>query len=322
MPGKVPIGVNLLSVSASKWTAYQYIEYLAKLDVQMAQCNPSVLGAVTASDEEMKKFRAFAEERGVSLLYLHGAICPTSSGFNTKLGTLEQQLDRGLHISRMLGGAAIKVAIGGERERAGIERHMESTLRALKPLRSKILDSGVKLALENHGDMQARELKAFVEEAGKDIVGVLLDSANPPFFLIEDPHLSLEILAPYTVMSHVRDTALWRVPQGVAAQWVNMGEGNVDIAGWVRKFVEKCPGQSVSIENIISPAPRVSPVFEPEIWKSFSKTPAAEFSRFLALAQRGNPVPAPTVVEPAKRGEQQRGDLEVSLRFLRQALKA
>ena len=34
------------------------------------------------------------------------------------------------------------------------------------------MDAGLKIAIENHaGDMQARELKMLIEEAGKDFVG-------------------------------------------------------------------------------------------------------------------------------------------------------
>ena len=71
-------------------------------------------------------------------------------------------------------------------------------------------------AVENHaGDMQARELKTLIEGAGSDFVGVCLDSGNP-LWTIEDPHLTLETLHPYVLTSHVRDSAVWKVPEGAA----------------------------------------------------------------------------------------------------------
>ena len=75
------------------------------------------------------------------------------------------------------------------------------------------------------GDQQARELKNLIEGAGPDIIGVCLDSGNP-VWTIEDPHLTLETLAPYVLTSHMRDSALWRTPEGVAVRWVRMGDGN------------------------------------------------------------------------------------------------
>ena len=103
------------------------------------------------------------------------------------------------------------------------------------------MDSGLKIAIENHaGDMQARELKMLIEEAGKDFVGACLDSGNP-LWAIEDPHLTLETLAPYVLTSHIRDTAVWRVPEGAAVQWVRMGDGNIGIDDYVRKYARTLP---------------------------------------------------------------------------------
>ncbi|MEK7391841.1 MAG: hypothetical protein AAB214_04665 [Fibrobacterota bacterium] len=67
-------------------------------------------------------------------------------------------------------------------------------VKVLRNVRSLVLDNQLKIAIENHaGDMQARELKMLIEEAGKDFVGACLDSGNP-LWTIEDPHLTLETL--------------------------------------------------------------------------------------------------------------------------------
>ena len=69
---------------------------------------------------------------------------------------------------------------------------------ALKAVPSRALDEGVKIAVENHsGDMRARELKALIEEAGKDYTAACLDTGNP-MWVAEDPLTTLEVLAPYT----------------------------------------------------------------------------------------------------------------------------
>ena len=49
----------------------------------------------------------------------------------------------------------------------------------LKHGRSRALDAGVKIAIENHaGDMQSWELVQLIESAGKDYVGANLDMGN------------------------------------------------------------------------------------------------------------------------------------------------
>ncbi len=214
----------------------------------------------------------------------------------------------------------MRVLVGSATERPEIARHLENTRQVLKTMRPRILDSGVKLALENHnGDMQAREIKAFIEDVGNDILGVCLDSGNP-LVVMEDPHLTLELLGPYAATTHIRDTAVWRVPEGVAVRWVNMGQGNVDIDGWLRKFVRMRPDLPVTFENLPSATPRIIPVFDPETYQYFPKMPAADLARYVALAERGKPVPAPPPDPGKSRGQQQCADLEACLPYTRKLL--
>ena len=202
------------------------------------------------------------------------------------------QVARALKASQIFGATCMRCVLGGDPERPQIEMHIDNMIKAVKGLRSRIVDSGVKLAVENHGgDLQAREMKMMVEACGTDIMGVCLDSGNP-VWMLEDPHFTLETLIPYAETSHVRDSAVWKVPEGIAVRWVNMGEGNVDIDGWIRKFVQAKPGLPIIFENLVSGAPRIHKIYDPAFWDNWRKDPAWEFSRFLAVAEKGTPKPA------------------------------
>jgi sugar phosphate isomerase/epimerase len=166
--------------------------------------------------------------------------------------------------------------------------------------------------------MQARELRSLIEAAGKEFVGACIDSGNP-LWTIEDPHWTLEVLAPYALTSHIRDSAVWRTENGAAVRWVRTGEGNVGIDDWIRKYVELCPGRAVTMEVIVTGA-REFPYLKPEFWDGYRNVPAWEFSRFLALAERGKPVPGPPPVPAEQRAAQEREDLEASIRHVRKVL--
>ncbi|MDP3001297.1 MAG: sugar phosphate isomerase/epimerase family protein, partial [Bryobacterales bacterium] len=314
----VKIGVELGCISSAKYTPYQYLDYVAGIGAQVAQFSANTLGVSLANPDQdvIRKVRDHATKLGITTPAISaGSICPSSSGFNSKLGTAEEQIAQGLKLARMMGATAMRAVVGGAKERPQIEMHMQNMSRVLKGMRSQIRDSGVKIALETHGgDFQARELKALVEDAGSDILGICLDSGNP-LWMLEDPHLTLELLGPYTINSHVRDTAVWRVPEGVAVRWVNMGEGNVDIDGWIGKLLTMQPGVPVTFENIVSAQPRVIRVFDGASYRDFPKMPASELARFLALAERGKPVPAPTAPPGKSRSQQQLDDLEVCVRY-------
>jgi 3-oxoisoapionate decarboxylase len=320
----VKLGVAVGCISANKWTPQQYLDYLAKIGVQVGQFPVAALGVNPAAPDEaaLQQIRGYAGKLGIAMSLSGGSICPTSSSFNAKLGTAEEQIARWLKISRTLGATTMRVVIGSSKDRSQIEKHIASTAQVLKGMRSRIRDSGIKIALENHGgDVQAREVKALIDEVGSDILGVCIDSGNP-LWMLEDPRLTLELLGPFSIDNHIRDTAIWRVPEGVAFRWVNMGEGNVDIDGWVKKFVQTHPGQPITFENIVSQEPRIIRVFDPETFKDYPKMPAADLSRYLALAERGKAVP-PVPPAPGKsRGQQQCDDLEVCVRYTRKLLES
>src|SRR6185503_8444310 len=119
-----------------------------------------------------------------------------------------------------------------------------------------------------------------------------IDSGNA-VWTIEDPHLTLETLAPYVLTSHVRDSYVFNSPRGTAVQWSRMGDGNIGIDDYIRKYVKQCPGKAVSLEVIVSGTPRIFNYRDPQAWDIFKTTPAHEFARFLALCDKGTPRPLP-----------------------------
>jgi len=188
----------------------------------------------------------------------------------------------------------------------------------------------VKIALENHaGDMQAREVRTIIEESGRDFVASCLDTGNP-MWVMEDPQVTLEILGPYALTTHVRDSVVFEHPRGAAAQWVALGEGVIDWTAFLGLYRKLCPEALLQLEIITGRPPQVLPYYESAWWKWFPKMPASEFARFAALAHKGHPFMGTMVIEDApgtRPGEytealkqQQRLDLERSIRFAQQEL--
>ena len=284
----------------------------------MISLPPAILGDEAA----IRQIREHGDRLGIKLQLAFGSVCPSSRSFNAQLGSLEDQ------VARAPQGVAdlrrdVHALRPGRRSRAAADRYARRQHGQGRPRRSArvIVDSGVKLAVENHGgDLQAREMKAMVEAVGRDVMGVCLDSGNP-VWMLEDPHMTLEMLIPYAETCHVRDSAVWKVPEGIAVRWVNMGDGNVDIDGWIRKFIEAKPGMPVIFENLVSGNPRVHRIYDQAFWVNWSKMPAAELSRFLAIAERGTPKPATPRPPDKTAGQQRIADLEVCVRYTRALLQ-
>jgi sugar phosphate isomerase/epimerase len=262
-----------------------------------------------------------------------GCICPLSTSWNAKNGDPKENILRGLRVAKAIGATSMRCFLGQEADRLGkygIEACMESTIAVLRSVRSEAQDLGVKIAIENHsGDTQAREVRTMIEEAGKDYVGSCLDTGNP-MWVVEDPMVSLETLAPYVVTTHIRDSAVYEVPRGAAAQWVALGDGSIDFHKFVARYRELCPHASMQLEVITGRPPRTLPYLEAGFWKEFPKADASEFARFVALAKSGHSFTGFMVVEDgvtdplpefkAALREQQRVDLERSLEYAKKSL--
>jgi 3-oxoisoapionate decarboxylase len=302
----VKLGVDLFSLRTQGWTPFQHLDYCAQRNVKVVHFSEiRFLGSL--EPDHLKQVRAHAAKLGIEVEIGMRSICPTSKAFDPAQGTAEQQLGRMVDSAVILGSRIVRAFLGTSADRTGpvpMESHIENTVRVLRGSRSKVVDNNLKVAIENHsGDMQARELKTLIEAAGKDFVGACIDSGNP-LWALEDPHLTLETLHPYVLTSHLRDSYVWAVPEGAAVRWVRQGEGNVDIAGWVRKYAELCPGRALSLEVIVT-GPRIFP------W-------AWEFVRFENLVNAGRPQ-SPYAPPPKDQAAQrEREDLEASLANMRQ----
>lgn len=284
------LGLDTYSLRAQNWDAFQQLDYCAAHGVAIVHFSePRLIGSLEPAHLERVKAHADSLRLDIEVGML--SICPTSGIFDATQGTAEEQLGRMIDAAVICGSPVVRCVLGNTFDRrtpGGIERHIEQLLKVLRQIRSRVMDAGVKIALENHsGDMQARELMALVETAGTDFVGVCIDSGNASW-AIEDPHLTLETLAPYVLTSHMRDSAVWNTPGGIVAQWTRMGEGNVDIARYIRTYIERCPGRAVSLELIMH-RQRTFDYHDPEFWAAYRATPAWEFARFLTRAEQGTP---------------------------------
>ena len=312
------LGLDTYSLRAQSWDAFQQLDYCAAHGVAIVHFSePRLIGGLERA--HLERVKAHADSLGLDIEVGMLSICPTSGIFDATQGTAEEQLGRMIDAAVICGSPLVRCVLGNTFDRrtpGGIERHIEQLLKVLRQIRSRVMDAGVKIALENHsGDMQARELMALVETAGTDFVGVCSDSGNASGAM-EDPHVTLETLAPYVLTSHMRDSAVWNTPGGIVAQWTRMGEGNVDIARYIRTYIERCPGRAVSLELIMH-RQRTFDYHDPEFWAAYRATPAWEFARFLTRAEQGTPR---ADVDASK--TETIADVDASLEWLKKTLES
>ena len=325
MGRKLKLGFDNYSVRALGWNAPRLLDYAASLRVDTV-----LLSDLDVYESHAKPYlqeiKAKADDLGIEVQVGMLSICPGSKLFDRRRGTAEEQLKRTIRIARMLGSPVARCVLGNVDDRkgvGGIEARIAETVKVLRKVRRYALDSGVKIAVENHaGDLQSWELVALIEQAGSDFVGATMDSGNATWAL-EDPLQNLEALGPYALTTGIRDSVLWETDDGAMLQWTALGEGSVDWKRYFKRFAELCPNAPVQLE-IISGRPIPIRYLRDDFWDAYPKARIRELMKFVSFAKRGSPQ-APFVVptgNDARRAEQefQRAELERSIRYCKEVL--
>ena len=330
------LGIDSYSLRWQGWNAFQFIDYAASSGLDNVHfserrnfdsLDPAYLSAV----------KQHADAAGVALEVGMGSFDRWSASFRPEFGSGDEQLLHMLEAARICGSPVVRCFLGSQNDRVGlvsIEQHLEECVRTLRVVAPRARDLGIRIAVENHGgvDLLARELLWLIETVGFDAVGACLDTGNPTYGG-ENPVLTAEVLAPYVVSSHVRDSRVWEVEDGAMAQWVPLGAGNVDLKAIVAILAERAPNPPIDLETITAGDPKRLPYLDSnsDFWSMYPAMPAADFARFVALARSGKPEPLPQIVgaydaehpaseQAAALRAQQLRHFEASVRYAREGL--
>lgn len=314
---KLKLGFDNFSIRALGWKAPRLLDYAAEKQVDTILFSDLDVFE-SFEDGYLKEVRKKADDLGIEVQAGTGGICPSAKRFNDKWGTAEELLALTIRVAEAMGSNAARCYLGGADDRkgdGGIERKIEETVAVCKKVKSRALDAGVKIAVENHaGDMQAWELATLIEAAGSDYVGATIDAGNATWTL-EDPLQNLEILGKFAVSSGIRDSMVWEYEEGAKVAWTAMGEGCVDLKQYMARWIELCPEVPVQLE-IISGFNKPFAYLKKDFWAPYSEVRAPEFARFIALARKGKAIPN----GDAGNKDYQLAELERSLQYSKEVL--
>ncbi len=290
-----PLGTNTYCLRALRWPDAKLLDFAASLKLDAIFLQDS-LDPKAQDPAHWTEVKDQAARLGLKLETGGGGILPrTADALPQSVATLQRNIDR----AKALGSPFCRGVIASDRASlppGPIEQHMDTTIRLLKAVRSRAMDAGVKIIIEVHKDLLAWELLQVVETAGKEFVGVYMDTGNP-VFVLEHPLTTLETLAPHVCTLHLRDSVVYEHSRGVAVQWVPMGEGIIDFPALLARAQVLCPQVNVFIKPITGRPPQVLPYLEPGFWKSYPEMRAGDLAKFLALARSGRPYEGHMVIE-------------------------
>ncbi len=291
-PRQWPLGINTYCLRFQKWNDRQLIDFCKaqKLDAIFLQdsLDPGVM-----EPKHWAEVRAWVKAENLHLETGGGPILPkTSDAFGATVATLRKNIER----AQAMGSPIVRALLASDRYAlppGPVEKHIETTVNVLREVRSQAMDAGLKIGIENHKELQAWETRQLIETAGKEFVGSYLDTGNP-VFVAEDPATTIEELGPLAVSFHLRDSVVYEHPDGIAVQWVPLGEGTMDFKALVSKAAEILPPHVfIYCKPITARPPVVLPVYSDEWAKWFPRGRAKDLTRFIALSKRGKPYDKP-----------------------------
>src|SRR5277367_5326044 len=166
----VKLGIDLFSLRSQTWTPFHYLDYCAAQKAKVVHFSEvRFIGGL--EPDNLRKVRRHAEEVNIELKIGMKSICPTSAMFDAKAGTAEEQLALMIESAQIVGSKIVRCVLGSadDRKPGPLDMHIENTVKVLHKVRTKAMDAGIKIAIENHaGDMQAPEVKTLIEHAGTD----------------------------------------------------------------------------------------------------------------------------------------------------------
>src|SRR6266542_1299604 len=213
------LGVDTNSLGYQGFDVWGSLDYAAHAGLDTVQLHRTKLASF--EEDYLRTVRARADELGLTIELASGCIDRYGTVFKPDRGTPEEQLRGAIGAAHILGSSVVQCFMGNIYDRLAtvpFEQRLEGVAEAIRAVAPLIEETGIRPAIENHGDTTARELAAFIEHVGLQYVGVCLDTGNPTV-LAEDPALTTEILAPYTLMTHIRDNLVWTVAGGALTQW-------------------------------------------------------------------------------------------------------
>jgi sugar phosphate isomerase/epimerase len=196
----------------------------------------------------------------------------------------------------------------------------KQSLRLAKPIVEK---HEMRMAVENHKDLQAPDLLDLIRKFDSPFLGVCIDTGNS-IALLEKPQETVELLAPLAFSTHLKDMGVEEYADGFLLAEVPFGEGFVDMPKLVAVMRRAHPEVRLNLE-MMTRDPLKVPVLTPKYWVTLESVQGKRLAEMLALVRKqAGKKPLPRVSGLGKEEQLRREDDNVRqcLRYAREKLEA
>lgn len=142
----------------------------------------------------------------------------------------------------------------------------------------------VKLAVENHKDWRADQLAEILKKLSSKHVGCCVDTGNN-IALLDDPHDTVDTLAPWAFTTHFKDMAVAEYVDGFLLSEVPLGSGYLDLPRIVKLLRKHQPAIRFNLE-MITRDPLKVPCLTQQYWATLDALPAKHLAATLGTVKK------------------------------------
>jgi sugar phosphate isomerase/epimerase len=202
-------------------------------------------------------------------------------------------------------------------------KFFDKAKQALALARPVVEKQEIRMAVENHKDLQAPDLLDLIKKLDCPLAGVCIDTGNN-IALLETPQETVDLLAPHVFTTHIKDMGVEEYADGFLLAEVPLGTGFLDLAKIVTTMRKARPAILLNLE-MITRDPLKIPCLTPKYWATLDSISGRRLAEMLALVRaKAGKKPLPRISELSKEEQLKREDdnVRASLRYAKDKLDA
>jgi 3-oxoisoapionate decarboxylase len=300
------------------WTSYMTVAKPKDALEFLARCHDlGAAGIQTPLRGDLRRLRAQAEQFG---MYVEGMVqLPTS--------TDSSAFEKNIQDAKEAGALCVRAgALSGRRYEtfaslADWRKFVSDSKRNIAAAVPILEKHKMPLALENHKDWTADEMAALMQSHASEYLGVCLDFGNN-ISLLDDPMNVVEVLAPFTIATHVKDMGVEWFNDGFLLSEMVLGQGFLNLPRMLSLVRSARPSTRFSLE-MITRDPLQIPCLTDRYWTTFPERNGVFLARTMQLVQKHkSPQPLPRIsgLSPDAQLQAEQENVRASLAYARKTL--
>jgi sugar phosphate isomerase/epimerase len=235
------------SLPENPMTPYQLIDKTSENGLTLIQIADN-LPLETRSQSELTNLHQYAVNKRISIEMGGRGLTP-------------EHTMRCLQTAEKLGSPILRMVI----DTKSFEPDIQTIISIIRDIEPELKSRNIRLAIENHDRLKAKEFELIINGAASEMVGICLDSVNS-MGAGEGFETVSDILIPYTINLHIKDFTIFRVSHkmGLVIEGRPAGKGMLNIPDLVNRVSETGKCNSAILELWTPPEPTIGQTIEKE----------------------------------------------------------